>query len=102
MNYTNELLEILKVETQRMKREMAREKEEKLNKLKSGTKYYLTLTYIEEKNKKREVIPIEGYENGMKLLETYRKIGFNLRLRSIELTLKMEKVKKINFKYKWD
>ena len=102
MRYTNELIEILNEDIRRMNREMLDEETKKLNKLKSGTKFYLRLTYISEKKLPSELIPIEGYENGLALLETYRKMGFNLFLRSIELTLKMEKVKKVNFKYKWD
>ena len=76
--------------------EKLRKEQERLEFLTSGTDYELEIYY---NDKSPEFISLEGYENGFKVLETYRKIGFNLNVRKLKLTLNEKKVKVINFKY---
>jgi hypothetical protein len=101
---TSEEIAIIRAYNREAKLQMEEKKQEKQNYIISVQSFTLFLQY----NKKQEnglfweEIELEGIENGINILETYRKIGHNLNLNYISLNCKDENetsVKRINFKY---
>ena len=89
-------MEDIRTENRIIQAENERKKREWEEKLLNGSNYELEIYYND--NKSPEFISLEGYKNGFGILDTYRKIGFNLNVRKLVLTLDEKKVKSINFK----
>lgn len=75
-------------------------------KLKQGTEFCLRIYYRDsvkyDGRPVYECIYLEGIENAERIFSTYRTIGFGLKIQKMELSLKKEVVKKLQFNYKID
>ena len=92
-----DLIADIREENRRMAIERKLKKIEFENKLINGLDYELEIYYNDGKSP--EFISLEGFKNAFGILDVYRKIGFNLNVRKLKLTLNEEKIKVINFKY---
>ena len=96
----NDLINILKKEGNRMKKERLNKKAQWLQKMQSGKTYVLYMRY---KNKTGvdayEEIELEGWKNADMIFEMYKGFGHNMKLNHLELSLNGEKIKRVNFNY---
>jgi len=98
MSNMNTLFRELKNQVKVQKLERQHRMDEYQNSLEVGINFNLELYYVSGSPVLFREFPLEGYTNAMMLLEQYRKIGFNINLRRIVLTLNDKKVRGINFK----
>lgn len=71
-------------------------------KLQKATTFEICLVYLDKRadGSYSEYFEMEGIKNAMMIFNEYRRIGFSLRLRYIEMHIKDDiKVKRVNFKY---
>ena len=71
-------------------------------KLQKATTFEITLVYLDKRadGSYCEYFEMEGIENAMMIFNEYRRIGFSLRLRYIEIHIKdADRIKRVNFKY---
>tara|TARA_R110001632_G_scaffold229939_1_gene366844 strand:- start:544 stop:909 length:366 start_codon:yes stop_codon:yes gene_type:complete len=103
INESTKMALIVKKGLELEKLELTNNKEKRELMLQSFTTYTLQLLYKEEQENGLfyEEIILEGYENAINILNAYRKIGHNIKLKSLYLTGGNEdtKVKKVTFKY---
>jgi hypothetical protein len=73
---------------------------EKLRKLQSGSNYMIDLYFLKPREDGYlEEIPLEGYENLLKISTEYRRIGHRIGLSKMVFRLDDKKFHTINFKY---
>lgn len=95
-----DLMQVLRQGANNAKAQRQQAEFERMEALKSGTNYCLTLLFKEVNNKARyEEINLEGFDNATMIFDAYRGIGHQLNLSNISLYLDDKKVKKVNFKY---
>ena len=89
-----------------LKNEMILERNKKIQvqneRLMKGINFELCVIYDtypgDNKPKKVDWIPLEGFENASLIFSEYRRLAFKLNLYSITLTLDDKKIKKVTFK----
>lgn len=92
-----------------LKRELREEQEQaqineaqRIQKIMNGTTFELCLLFKEKtfEGKLADFIELEGYSNAQMIFDSYKSIGFILKLKALTLTLDGKKVRKCNFNYK--
>lgn len=89
-----------------LKNEMILERNKKVqdqnDRLMKGINFELCVIYDtypgDNKPKKVDWIPLEGFKNASLIFSEYRRLAFKLNLYSITLTLDDKKIKKVTFK----
>jgi len=75
-------------------------KGERLNRLYNGSEFMIDLYFLKPRDGRYlEEIPLEGYENLLKISNEYRRIGHGMGLDKMVLRLDGKKFHTVNFKY---